>query len=75
MADEKPLLRVVRGSPTAEEVAALVGVILRCPKRNASAAPAAVSTWVRLSRPGTVSPSGLPTQAGRDAWRVSGLPR
>lgn len=74
MADEKPLLRVVRGNPTAEELAAVVGVLLLRPGVVTPVNSPAVSTWARHGRPGTVSPSGLPTRTGRDAWRASGLP-
>ncbi|WP_203858191.1 acyl-CoA carboxylase subunit epsilon [Plantactinospora mayteni] len=77
MADEEPLLRVVRvvrGTPTPEELAALVGAIFLRHRPATSARAAAVSTWARRSRPGTVSPSGMPAHVGRDAWRVSGLP-
>jgi|GEM_PF-1003918 hypothetical protein len=75
MAEAEPLLRVVRGAPTAEEVAALVGAILLRPRPDTAAGLADASTWARLSRPGTVSASGLPARVGGDAWRISGLPR
>ncbi|MEO3922831.1 acyl-CoA carboxylase subunit epsilon [Micromonosporaceae bacterium B7E4] len=74
MADEEPLLRVVRGTPSPEELAALVGAIFLRPRPATSGRPTAVSTWARAGRPGTVSPSGMPAHTGRDAWRVSGLP-
>lgn len=74
MADEKPLLQVVRGNPTAEELAAVVGAVLLRPRAATRVNTAVVSTWARHGRPGTVSPSGLPTRTGRDAWRASGLP-
>ncbi|MEQ4301162.1 acyl-CoA carboxylase subunit epsilon [Plantactinospora sp. B6F1] len=74
MADEESLLRVVRGTPTPEELAALVGAIFLRPRPTTSARPGTLSTWARRGRPGTVSPSGIPARIGRDAWRVSGLP-
>ncbi|MDG4784517.1 acyl-CoA carboxylase subunit epsilon [Micromonospora sp. WMMD1102] len=74
MADEEPLLRVVRGTPTPEELAALVGAIFLRPRPTTSARPSAVSTWARLGRPGNVSASGMPARNSRDAWRISGLP-
>ncbi|MEE6309311.1 acyl-CoA carboxylase subunit epsilon [Plantactinospora veratri] len=74
MTDEERLLRVVRGTPTPEELAALVGAIFLRPRPTTSARPAVVSTWARRGRPGTVSPSGMPAHTGGDAWRVSGLP-
>ncbi|WP_155374335.1 acyl-CoA carboxylase subunit epsilon [Catellatospora vulcania] len=64
---EQPMIRIGRGTPTAEEVAALVAVLSARPA--AAPAPAApVSAWWR---------SGLPavTAAGPGAWRSSGLPR
>jgi len=60
---EGPRLKVVRGTPTAEEVAALVGVLLSRPAPEAPAAP--VSRWARAARP---SPGPRP---GPDAWRAS----
>jgi hypothetical protein len=67
--DGDPLLRVVRGTPTAEELAALVGVLC-------STAPAPVvdpptpSRWLLRAR---FSGSGL--RPGPGAWRASALPR
>ena len=64
---EQPVIRIERGTPTAEEVAALVAVLSARPA-TASAPAAEVSAWWR---------SGLPavTAAGPGAWRRSGLPR
>jgi hypothetical protein len=65
-----PVLRVVRGQPRPEEVAALVAVML---SRSAGASPAGsgrVSVWAsraRLVRP--------PLRPGRGSWRTSGWPR
>ncbi|MEU8079502.1 acyl-CoA carboxylase subunit epsilon [Catellatospora citrea] len=64
---EQPMIRIERGTPTAEEVAALVAVLSARPA--GTPAPAAeVSAWWR---------SGLPavTATGPGAWRRSGLPR
>ena len=70
MADEenKPLLRVVRGNPTPEELAALVAVVSA---RGAAVEdePAPVrSLWAapQLRRPLTTGPG---------AWRASALPQ
>ncbi|WP_091083417.1 acyl-CoA carboxylase subunit epsilon [Micromonospora nigra] len=69
MSAEEPLFRVVRGVPTAEELAALVGaVIVR--SRPAARPPVAASAWARSSRP-----AGAGSAAGPGAWRASGLPR
>ncbi|MFK3982892.1 acyl-CoA carboxylase subunit epsilon [Micromonospora sp. NPDC050397] len=75
MPDREPAFRVVRGTPTAEELAALVGVLLTRSRPAAPGRPTTGSAWVRRSRPGTVSATGLPTRPGVDAWRWSGLPR
>jgi hypothetical protein len=64
---DTPLLRVVRGNPTAEELAALIAVVAT---RGAAApeTPAPRSLW---SHP--VLRSALPHGSG--AWRASSLPR
>jgi Acyl-CoA carboxylase epsilon subunit len=68
---DAPLLRVVRGTPTEEEVAALVGVLLLA--RPAPVPPAVpVSRWARSARPGAGLRAGL--RAGPGAWRASALP-
>ncbi|MEU8263496.1 acyl-CoA carboxylase subunit epsilon [Micromonospora sp. NPDC048999] len=72
MSAEEPLFRIVRGAPTAEEVAALVGAIVARtrPATATATAPAAVSHWARSARP-----AGAALVAGPGAWRASGLPR
>ncbi|MFC4020611.1 acyl-CoA carboxylase subunit epsilon [Micromonospora sp. GCM10011542] len=70
MSAEEPLLRVVRGVPTAEELAALVGAIVARSRPTAATAPVATSTWARSGRPAGTAPS--PRLGG---WRASGLPR
>jgi hypothetical protein len=57
---EQPHLRVVHGTPTAEELAALVGVLL-LRRRPATEATPAPSRWARSARPG----------AGSGGWRAS----
>jgi hypothetical protein len=66
-------IRLVRGTPTAAELAALVAVLMR--RSHPAAALASPSAWVRLSRPGTVTAAGLPALPGATAWRGSVLPR
>jgi hypothetical protein len=63
--DEEPLLRVVRGIPTPEELAALFGALasLSSPADGPAPRPS-MSAWVRSARPA----------AGRPSWRASGLP-
>jgi hypothetical protein len=65
---DAPFLRIVRGTPTPEEVAALVGVLLS--RRPAGVGQRPVTSRWRLSaRPA----SGL--RPGRGAWKASALPR
>ncbi|MEU8327171.1 acyl-CoA carboxylase subunit epsilon [Micromonospora sp. NPDC048839] len=64
MSVEEPLFRVVRGVPTAEELAALVGAIIVRSRPAAAPAPTTASAWARSGRP--VSSGG---------WRAAGLPR
>ena len=64
--DAEPLVRVVRGTPTPDEGAALVGVLIgRSMAANAITSPPSMDTWVRSARP----------YAGPGSWRESGLPR
>jgi Acyl-CoA carboxylase epsilon subunit len=65
---ESPLLRVVRGEPSAEELAALVAVLTA----RAAAVPPA-----RPPRPAWSDPARRLTapRVGPDAWRRSALPR
>jgi acyl-CoA carboxylase epsilon subunit len=65
---EAPFLRVVRGEPTAEELAALVAVLAA---RSAAPAPA------RRPRSAWADPArrlGLTSRPGPGAWRRSALP-
>ncbi|MET8356576.1 acyl-CoA carboxylase epsilon subunit [Micromonospora sp. NPDC005171] len=64
MSAEEPLFRVVRGVPTAEELAALVGAIIIRSRPAVAPAPATPSAWARSSRPGNSR-----------GWRAAGLPR
>ncbi|HEX3004523.1 MAG TPA: acyl-CoA carboxylase epsilon subunit [Angustibacter sp.] len=66
---QPPVLRVVRGNPTAEDVAALVTVLAAAGGGDAPAASAPASQWAASGRP-----HGAPV-AGRGAWRASALPR
>ncbi|WP_433389945.1 acyl-CoA carboxylase subunit epsilon [Micromonospora sp. KLBMP9576] len=69
MSAEEPLFRVVRGVPTAEELAALVGAIVVRSRPVATTPAASVSAWARSGRPTAAAPTGP------GAWRTSGLPR
>jgi hypothetical protein len=63
-----PVLRVVRGVPTAQEVAALVGVLLSRRAAPEQTKPARPSLW----RAGALRDTG--PRPGPGAWRASGLP-
>jgi len=70
MVTDSPLLRVVRGEPTAEELAALVAVLAA--RAAASARPE------RRWRSGWADPATrprAPLRPGPLAWRRSALPR
>ena len=65
---DDPLIRVVRGTPTAEEVAALVGALLTRAPGDEPPAPAP-SRWVASGRP------TVPPRPGPGAWVAAALPR
>jgi Acyl-CoA carboxylase epsilon subunit len=71
-ADRPPVLRVIHGDATPEEIAAVVAVLLA---RSAAAsalavpAPSALSAWADRSRQ-----LRRPLFPGPDAWRRSALP-
>jgi hypothetical protein len=67
---EDPVLRVVRGPATEEEVAALVAVLLARPAPGAPA-PAPASGWA--DRAATLR-GRVPWTPGPDAWRTAGRP-
>ena len=64
-----PMLRVVRGDPTPEELAAVVAVLAAAGSSTPST-PEPRGQW--RSRGRNVRPS---LSRGHDAWRSSGLPR
>jgi hypothetical protein len=66
---QRPLLRVVKGDPTPEEVAALVAVIAAMGSGPAQDKPKPRSTW---ADPAHRMRSPLPHGPG--GWRSSGLP-
>jgi hypothetical protein len=70
--DDRPLLRVVRGDATPEEIAALVAVLL------ARSADAEATGRARSARNSWSDRSGQlrrPLSPGPGAWRRSALPR
>ncbi len=66
-----PWIRVVRGTPTAEELAALVGVLTA----RATAAVATSAGPVRSRWRDRAALVGAPLLPGPGTWRASGLPR
>ena len=67
---DRPVLRVVRGDATPEEIAALVAVLMSRPASGAGApARPAHSAWSDRSRL-----LGRPLHPGPGAWRRSALP-
>ena len=63
----RPLLRVVRGEPSAEELAALTVVVAALSQRRTRRRPAPVGAWA--SRGDVVR---TPAQAGPGGWRAAG---
>ena len=68
MSDDQPMLRVLRGEPTVEELAALVAVVTA---RAAAAPPESTprSAWTDRARLVRRCPA-----PGPGAWRASGWP-
>lgn len=66
----RPVLRLVRGEATAEELAALVAVLAARSAGEPDAAPEAPSLW--RDRGARLRAPLLP---GAGSWRASGLPR
>jgi hypothetical protein len=69
VAEARPLLQVVRGTPDDAELAALTAVVLALSGGD-SPPPVTPSLW--RDRSAVVH---APIAAGRGAWRASGLPR
>ena len=67
MSTEEPLFSVVKGSPTDEEIAALVTVLALTSRRSQPELKTRPSGWSAYWR--TV---GAPIIPGPDAWRMSG---
>jgi hypothetical protein len=74
VSEDDPVLRVVRGAPSADELAALLAVVVPGGGRPARPDGGAPSAWVRSARPGAAI-GALPGHRGRDSWRTSALPR
>ena len=66
----EPLFRVVKGSPTEEELAALVAVLTLRSGGGAEASARQESGWSAYWRS-----VRAPVQSGPEAWRMSGRPQ
>jgi hypothetical protein len=67
-------IRITRGVPTDEELAAIVGVLMvRSAPVPAPRTP--VNQWTASFRPGYAHRDGRPTRPAPTAWRASTLPR
>ena len=73
--EDGPLFKITRGTPTAEELAALVGIVLGRSRPPATTAAPPASTWARSGRPGAMTATRPAPRPARGAWRESGLPR
>ncbi len=73
VADE---IRIVRGAPTDEELAAIVCVLLaaRSTARAGEPATRASSLWARSARAGRRQRDADPSTPAASAWRASGQP-
>jgi hypothetical protein len=66
-AEQPPLLRVVRGEPTVEELAALTVVVAALSQRRPRRRPTPVGAWGS-----NAFGHRRPLQAGPGGWRASG---
>jgi Xaa-Pro aminopeptidase len=64
---QRPLLRVVGGEPSAEELAALTVVIAALSRGRARRRPAPVGAWASYA-----DAHRRPLQAGPGGWRAAG---
>ncbi len=64
---EQPLLRIVRGEPTAEEIAALTVVVAAMSQRREGRRPTPVGAWASYA-----DGHRGPLQHGHGGWRASG---
>jgi hypothetical protein len=64
---QRPLLRIVKGEPTAEELAALTVVVAALSQRRARRRPTPVGVWASFA-----DGHRRPLQPGPGGWRASG---
>lgn len=67
--DQPPLLRVVKGEPSAEELAALTVVVAALSQRRERRRPTPVGGWASYGRG-----HRRPAQSGAGGWRAAGSP-
>jgi acyl-CoA carboxylase epsilon subunit len=67
--DQRPLLRVVEGEPSAEELAALTVVVAALAQRRPRRRPTPVGSWGASG-----ATHRRPLQPGPGAWQASGRP-
>ncbi|WP_395110878.1 acyl-CoA carboxylase epsilon subunit [Actinomadura sp. SCN-SB] len=75
---DKPLLQVVRGDATPEEIAAVVAVLAaraRAARARDGAGPRPVSRWADRERLVRSSVSEVVRPRGDGAWRAGAFPR
>ncbi|MCW2700083.1 MAG: hypothetical protein JWQ45_1618 [Blastococcus sp.] len=65
--EARPLLHVVHGEPTAEELAALTVVVAALSQRRSRRRPTPVGTWASYA-----DAHRLPLRPGPSGWRASG---
>ncbi|CCG04977.1 acyl-CoA carboxylase subunit epsilon [Blastococcus saxobsidens] len=65
--DQRPLLRVVKGEPTAEELAALTVVVAAMSQRRTRRLPVPVGAWASYA-----AGHRRAVQPGHGGWRAAG---
>jgi hypothetical protein len=65
----RPLLRVVRGEPTAEELAALTVVVAALSQRRERRRPTPAGAWASFART-----HRRPLRSGEGGWQATGRP-
>ena len=66
--ERRPLLRVVKGEPSAEELAALTVVVAALSQRRSRNRPTPVGAWASFS-----DGHRRPVQPGAGGWRAAGF--
>ena len=69
MSEDRPLLRIVKGEPTAEEIAALTVVVAALSQRRERRRPAPIGAWAAYA--GT---HRRPLRHGEGGWQATGRP-